>query len=83
VRENIAETALRRLEEEICCEARRRSTEHAEACGEFELEQVVSRGSGDRWRRTKLDFGRGEPFDDHHRSTTLGAAPKVERVIGG
>jgi hypothetical protein len=63
VRENIAETALRRLEEEICSEARRRSIKHAEGCGEFELEQVVSCGSGDRWWRTKLDFGRGEPFD--------------------
>ena len=81
--ENIAETALRRLEEEICSEARRRSMEHAEARKEFEIEQVVSCGSGDSWWRTKLDFGRGEPLDDHHRSTTLGAAPKVARVIGG
>ena len=35
-----------------------------------------------RWR-TKLDFGSREPFDDHHRSTTLGAAPKIVRVVGG
>ena len=30
-----------------------------------------------------MDFCSREPFDDHHRSTTLGAAPKVVRVIGG
>jgi hypothetical protein len=30
-----------------------------------------------------LNFCSGEPFDDHHRSTTLGAAPKVVRAIGG
>ncbi len=71
------------MEEEICCEARRKGTEHAEACEEFELERVVSCGSGDQWWRTKLDFGRGEPLDDYHWSTTLRAAPKVARVMGG
>ncbi len=65
------------MEEEICSEARRKGTEHAEGCEEFELERVVSCGSGDQWWRTKLDFGRGEPLDDYHRSTTLRAAPKV------
>ena len=30
-----------------------------------------------------MDFCSRESFDDHHRSTTLGAAPKVVRVIGG
>ena len=53
---------------------RQKSTEHAEACGVVELERMVSCGSGERWR-TELDFGGGEPFDDLHRSTTLGAKP--------
>jgi hypothetical protein len=30
-----------------CSEARRKSTEHAEACEGFELDRVVSFGSGD------------------------------------
>ena len=63
--------------EESCSETRRKGTEHADACEGFEFERVVSCGSGDRWRRTKLDFGRGEPHDDYHRSATLGAAPKI------
>ena len=76
--ENIAETALRRLEKEICSEARRRSMEHAEAREEFELEQVVSCGLGDQGgRRTKLDLGSGESFDDLHRSTAFWTAPKI------
>jgi len=33
-RESMAETTLRRLEKEICCEARRKGTEHGEACEE-------------------------------------------------
>ncbi len=81
--ESIAETVLRRWEEEICSGARRKGTERAEACEGLELERAVSCDSGDQWWRTKLDFGRGEPLDDYHRSTTLGAAPKVARVIGG
>ena len=35
--------------------------------------------SGDQWRRTKLHFWSGESLDDHHRSTTLGATPKIVR----
>jgi hypothetical protein len=27
-----------------------------------------------------LDFCSGEPFNDHHRSTTHGAAPKIVRA---
>jgi hypothetical protein len=77
VRKNGAERAQRRREEEICFAARRTGTEHAETREGFEFERVVSCGSGDRWWRTKLDFGRGEPLDDYHRSATLGAAPKV------
>ena len=76
--ENIAETALRRLEEEICSEARRRSMEHAEAREEFELEQVVSCGNRDQGgRRTKLDLGSRESFDHLHRSTAFWTAPKI------
>jgi hypothetical protein len=30
-----------------------------------------------------LDLGSGKPFDDPHRSTTLGAESKIVRVIGG
>jgi arginase family enzyme len=48
---------------------RRRETEHVETREGFE--RVVSCGSEQRWR-TKLDFCGRKPFDDHHRSTTLG-----------
>ncbi len=47
MRASIAETTLRRLEEEICSGGRRKGTEQAEACEGFELERVVSCGSGD------------------------------------
>ena len=30
-----------------------------------------------------MDLGSGKPFDDHHRSTTLGAESKIVRVMGG
>jgi hypothetical protein len=36
--------------------------------------------SGERWRRTKLDFCGGEPFNDHHWSTTLGTASEMVRA---
>ncbi len=48
-----------------------------------ELERVVSCCNADRWWRTKLNFSRGEPFDDLHRATTLGTAPKIGEVFGG
>src|SRR6266536_328580 len=67
---------------EFCSALRRRETEHAERREGFGLERSVSCGSEQRWR-TKLDFCSREPFDDHHRSTTLGTTPKVVRVIGG
>ena len=67
---------------EFCSALRRRKTEHAETREGFEFERVVSCGS-EQWWRAKLNFCSREPFDDHHRSTTLGAAPKVVRVIGG
>jgi hypothetical protein len=71
------------VEEEICFAARRRGTKHAETREGFELERVVSYGSGDHGWRTKLDFDSREPFYDHHRSTTLGTAPEIAQVIGG
>jgi hypothetical protein len=80
VRKSIPETARRKLEKEICFAARRRGTEHAETCEGFEFEKVVSCSGRDPRRRTKLDFCSGEPFNDHHRSTTLGAAPEIVRV---
>jgi hypothetical protein len=79
LRKSIPERALRKLEEEICFAARRRGTEHAETREGFELEKVVSCGNGERWR-TKLHFYSREPFDDHHRSTTHGAAPEIVRA---
>ncbi len=49
----------------------------------FELERVASCRSRDLRRRAKLDFSRGESFDDHHRPTTLGARPRIARTSGG
>ena len=70
-----------KAKEEIAAGARQRSAEHAEACGVLELERVLSCCSANRWR-TELDFGSGEPFDDLHRSTAPGAAPKMTGVLG-
>ena len=72
-----------RLRWSIDPEKSHKGTEHAEACEGFELESVVSCGSGEQWWRTELGFGSRKSLDDHHRSTTFGAAPKVARVIGG
>jgi hypothetical protein len=74
---------LKRLKEEICSTARRRSPERAETRGGFGLERVVSCRSRDPKWRTKLNFRRGEPFDDLHRATTHGTAPKIGEVFGG
>ena len=73
---------LKNHEKGICSAARHSGTECAEAREVFELERVVSCCSGDRRWRTKLNFSSGEPFDDHHRPTTLGAAIKIRRVFG-
>jgi hypothetical protein len=81
--ESIVEAALRKLGMEFCSALRRTETEHAETREGFGFERVVSCASGDQWWRTKLDFCSRESFDDYHRSTTLRAAPKVARVIGG
>ena len=46
---------------------------------EFELDKVISCCSGERRRRTELDFGSRKPLDDLHRTTALGTAPKTKR----
>jgi hypothetical protein len=73
----------KKLEKEIDWAARQRGAERPAARGVLELERVVSCRSADHRWRTKLDFGRGEPFDDLHRSTALRAAPKIGSVFGG
>ena len=47
----------------------------------FELERIVSCRSGHHWWRTKLDVDSGEPLDDLHWSSTLGAAIKTIREL--
>jgi len=74
---------LKKLEEEIGLTARHRDTERREGRRVFELERVVSCRNADRWWRTKLDFGSGEPFDDLHRCTAFRAAPRIGEVFGG
>ena len=74
----------RRRDDTVCGTARRRKSERADARKGFVLERVVSCGSSDEsGRRTKLDFGSSKSFDDHHRSTTLGAESRIVGVIGG
>ena len=63
--------------------ARRKNAERPEGRKVFELERVVSCCSADLWWGTKLDFSSGESFDDLHRSTTFGAAPKIVTIFGG
>ena len=71
---------LGELEQEFGSVTRRSGKKPAETSEEFELERVVSCGSGDlRWR-TKLDLGSGESFDDHHRSTALRTEPETVQV---
>jgi|SRR5580700_4532033 hypothetical protein len=73
---------VRKPEEEICSGIRRRATDRGEARRVFFLWRVVSCGSAaPRWR-TKLHLSSGEPLDDHHRSSTLGAEPKITGVLG-
>jgi hypothetical protein len=74
---------LKKLEEGIGLTASHKDTGRSEGCRVFELERVVSCRSADPWWRTKLDFGSGEPFDDLHRSTAFGAAPKSGTIFGG
>src|SRR5258708_21947390 len=68
-------------EEGICSAIRREATDRAERRRVFVTLRVVSCGGDQGWR-TKLYLGSGEPLDDHHRSSTLGAEPKIARVVG-
>src|SRR6202040_1499486 len=64
--------------------ARRGETECADTRKDLLWSRVFSCGLGDQGgRRTKLDFGSGESFDDLHRSTAFRAAPKIGTVFGG
>jgi hypothetical protein len=81
LRKSTSETALWKVEE-ICFVPRRRGTKRAEIREGFEFERVASCGDVEQWWRTKLDFCSGEPFGDHHWSTTLGAAPEMVRARG-
>src|SRR6266852_7376570 len=72
---------LRKPEEGICSAIRREATDRAEKRRVFVMLRVVSCGGDPRWR-TKLHLGSREPLDDHHRSSTLGAEPKIARVVG-
>ena len=73
---------LRKSQAQICSAMRRTTTDRGEARRILLMERVVSCGSGDQRWRTKLYLGSREPFDDHHRSSTLGAEPKIARVAG-
>src|SRR4029450_11299080 len=81
-RKSIAETARGKLEKGVYFGARDRGGYGVESGEGFELERVVSCGSSEQRWRTKLDFCRRKPLDDHHRSTTLGAAPEIVRFRG-
>src|SRR6266436_3137526 len=83
MRKRIVKSVVEELEKEIRSVARHRGTERVEAREGFDLEKVASCRSRDHRWRTKLDFSSGEPFDDHHRPTTLGARPKIARTGGG
>ena len=73
----------KKLEEGIGLTARHKDTQRLEGRRVFESERVVSCDNADPWRRTKLDFGSGEPFDDFHWSTAFRAAPKSGTIFGG
>ena len=55
-RRSIEETSLRKLEDEISSATRCRETGHVGRREGFELEKVVSCGSGDQRWRAKLDL---------------------------
>lgn len=67
--------------EEICSAIRQRSTGRGEARRVFVMWKVLSCSNRyHRWR-TKLHLGGRKSLDDYHRSSTLGAAPKIARVL--
>src|SRR5713101_1366339 len=81
LRKRIVKSVVEELEKEIRSAASHRGTERVET--RFRMERVASCRSLDHRWRTKLDFGRDESFDDHHRPTTLGARPKIARTGRG
>src|ERR1700676_3636628 len=72
--------APRKPQEQICSAISRATTDRGEARRVLLMERVVSYGSGDQRWRTKLHFGSRESLDDDHRSSTLGAGPKISGV---
>src|SRR2546427_4398853 len=71
----------RKLKEQICSAMRRTTTDRGGARRILSMERVVSCGNGDQRWRTKLHFCSRESLDDHHRSSTLGAEPKISGVL--
>ena len=73
-----AKQGLRKWKGVVCGMARRRETECADTRKDFLWYRVVSCGLDDQGgRRTKLDLGSSESFDDHHRPTAFWTAPKI------
>jgi hypothetical protein len=72
---------LEKLEEEIGSAIRRRTADRGEARRVFVMWRVLSCGSGEHRWRTKLHLDSRESLDDYHRSSTLGAAPKIVRAL--
>ena len=64
---------------EIISARRHRSSESDKAPEPLVMWKVVSCGGRERWG-TKLDFGSGKPFNDHHRTAAVGAEPEVVHV---
>ncbi len=64
--------------EEVWSATRHREMDRAGTRRVFALWRVVSCGSSDQdgWR-TELDLGGRKPFNDHHRSSTFWAEPKI------
>ena len=88
LKEGCWEKVRRRVEldkrkERIRRASRERDAERAEARGVVGLKRSVSCRRADPGWRAKLDFRRGEPLDDLHRSTAVRAAVKVGGVFGG
>jgi hypothetical protein len=74
----------RKWKEAICRRARHTETECADTRKDFLWSRVVSCGLDDQGgRRTKLDLGSSESFDDHHRPTAFWTAPKITGVFAG
>jgi hypothetical protein len=79
----LANTVVEEAWRQICLAQRQRGMERAETRRAFVLGRVVSCSSDDLWRRTELDLGSSESFDDIHGSATVGAAIKIGSVFGG